>query len=199
MLFTLIPTKGVCSLPISNIQLRSVSPPISNRTSPKTQRGVALIATLMVVIMVSVLGASVLGRSLTAKKNSNKLRDLEAACLAAESSLRAGERLVEAADGWAEIDYSPDANVTWYKDNTNWSATTQGVNVMGDFKKVSGTELLAGDPMVRIELIKRLDLMGPTGDLFFKDLFRVTAKGVGRTSSGSCLRQSVVQVVASAF
>ena len=52
------------------------------------ERGIALIATLMVIV--GVLGSTVIQRTLTAKKNSNNLRNMETACLAAEAALNHG-------------------------------------------------------------------------------------------------------------
>jgi len=166
--------------------------------SPKSiikQQGVAIIATLMVVVVVSVLGVSIIQRTLSAAKVSNSLLDIEAACLSAESALRVGEAFIENdVDGWAQYLFSEDDVSDWYK--ADWTTISSGVQTVANFTNVSGATGTSGminkDPEFRLELYEHLPIGGANGKQFFQDYFRVTAQGYGRSSAAVCKRQSVV-------
>ena len=166
----------------------------STNQSGIKQQGVALIATLMVLVIIAVLGATVIHRTLSAKKNSNSLRDMEAACLAAEAALQYGSEKA-AGDPYTlnplvlrgSYPLAADSEDDWYKTDSNWLASD--VKTVTDFKKISGSTdtFLFADPLYRLEVLKEDDTTDPSFTLFL-----VTAKGFGRSSKATCFRQVVV-------
>jgi len=175
------------------------------------QQGVALIATLMVILVVAVLGIAIINRTLSAKKIDTSIRDMEAACLAAESALRRGE--VRAKEPYKKpydtpllpgqpwITY-PDAvsaaGASWYKGD--WIVS--GAIPLTNFNKISGASatLVSADPFYKVEKIEIENNMlggmnGAPGGQHEQMLFRVTARGSGRTGDTICMRQSLVTTV----
>lgn len=164
------------------------------RSLHKTQLGVALIATLMVVMIVAILGVTVINRTLSAKKSDNSLRDMEAACIAAESALRAGADAASLITPSTYYLYTEDTDPNWYKAD-DWESFDGVDSSSVAFSSVSGAEsLLHKDPIFRIEAIYQKSLDEPD-NTHYKYLFKVTAKGFGRGKKAVCLREAVVRSI----
>jgi len=160
------------------------------RKMPGRQKGSALLVSLIILLVMTILGVQALSTTMLEEKMSGNYRDNQLAFEAAEAALRAGEAWLEthitppdpsdtAADGvWSfgELDYTDD---TW------WTANGDPVNT--DFT------LLASQPMYAIEEQQRVsddEELGSNAQEPRRYFYRVVARGVGGSSNSVVLLQT---------
>jgi len=165
----------------------------------KHQTGAALIVSLMLLIVLTLLGLSGMQSTIMQERMSNNVRDKGTAFQAAESAIRTGEDWVKGQD-WlpsqlgsscttppcdlVELDYyvgMTTKNFTWWKDN--------GRAYVG---MPTGTVASAPRFIVEEHGIARLgyslDLMSKISAPF---LYRITAMGVGSTTTAEAMIETL--------
>lgn len=150
------------------------------------QRGIALIATLLVVVIVAMIGTSVIHRTLTAKKNFNSLQDMEAAYYAAESAIRTGA--ADARQATSAGSYPKYTTDKWWND---WSTVpSDSLLSLTDFKKSTsgGPDFLKADPQYMVEEIRRQPFNAQSTTTQAQVLYRISARATGRQEGLSMLQ-----------
>lgn len=160
------------------------------------QGGIALIATLIVVVIVAMIGSSVIIRTITGKKNSNSMTDFSAAYYATLSAMQAAENEVKKSTAYDGFPMETSADGNWWGISDNWSSDKRDIVPITGFHSTSSDDsFLVSDPLYNIE---RIDTGSSNAGNFNASanatqqtiFYRITAKGKGRAEA-SLLLQSI--------
>ena len=168
-------------LSCNNLMLRNIT---------LQQSGAVLIISLIMLLLLTLIGASSMQTTSLEEKMAGNLRDRNLAFQAAESALRAGEAFLTQAtlpsftsagtDGlYNETAITPQQNDDWSTFNTITYTTATLTNT-------------ASPPLY---VIQRLSNIGSSsldaGNYNENELYRVTARGVGSTSNTAVVLQTI--------
>ena len=179
---------------------------IFTQQSRQRQRGVALIMALVFLMILTIIGVTALSTTSLQEKMAGNVQDKNTAFQAAESALREAEGVVLAwtaattpaftGSGYYQPRAATDPNGPWWSDDTTW--TTGGAHI--------GASAVAEAVDPPSYIIEDLGSVGGgsagTGSLVAgfnppatvaggSNMYRITARAVGRTRSAVAMVQSV--------
>ncbi len=168
---------------------------------PERQQGVALIVALIFLLLMNILAVTALGTTTLEERMASNMSDKNIAFQAAESALTAGEVWIggqmnkpvfDPANGTDGLHLpSLSAVQVWEESTGVWSST--------DVFAYSGMQGISQQPSYLIEDLGTIpddkgSLLLPTNyKSSGKNLFRVTARGNGRTDTAVVMLQSVYE------
>jgi type IV pilus assembly protein PilX len=157
------------------------------------QRGAALITALLLLVVLTILGVSVMQMSRVQEKMAGNTRDMNVGFETAEGALRNAEALIRAQTGRPIA--CPDTTCVFRalssvgdvasQDKTWWTANGQGF-ADGSHKAMSG---VAENPRYIIEELAQVASVDPTDPTAGRTFYQVTARSTG----ASGLANTVVQ------
>jgi type IV pilus assembly protein PilX len=166
------------------------------------QAGMALVMALMFLLILTILGVAAMGTSSLQEKMAGNSKDRNLAFQAAETALINGEQRIGNAIIVTAVvaDASVATDGLWKPSSTStpvWddSATWSG----SDFFTVAGLTKVASDPKYIIEDLGQIEDKGGSLSLpqnyksTGSNLFRITARAVGGTSSSVSIVQSTYE------
>jgi type IV pilus assembly protein PilX len=166
-------------------------------TLQRSQRGIALVVSLIMLLVLTLIGVTAMQLSTRQEKMAGNTRDLDLAFQAAEAGLRFGEfnaiesglpEPTELPTGWYHIDTAPAPR--WANPAMWNSSPTMTYPLHGDFWDVAQTPQVAVEDMGLFE--------DPNGSLGvdvepdYLGAFRVSARGFGGGSATQVILQSTV-------
>ncbi|MBU2863874.1 hypothetical protein KO489_08495 [Reinekea forsetii] len=182
---------------------------LSNRQkkSPKQQGGAVLIVALSLLVILTILGISVMESSVIEERMAGNNLDYNLAFQSAESALREGEQWIAQRNSRPDTVNLPDeevvlnlnalGNAWWRNQNTAWWITDNNANGNPN----TNTFEPAGGAMGELSnlprfIIEEYDIVcdGAVNDpnaSACKVIYRITARGWGRSPSSTVLLQSL--------
>ncbi len=161
-----------------------------------SQQGAVLVVGLVLLLLLTIVGLSGARDAALQERMSGNMHDLQVARQAAEAALRSGEQftrssasLVVGSDGVVEFDERSGSRDYWH-DTFNW--LEKAVQLRAD-------EQLEGVAEQPFYVIEKLDWSCDVAELGAGaleeiEVYRVTARGVGRSSKAEVFLQSIVQL-----
>ncbi len=174
---------------------------ISGNKNKPAQAGAALIVSLLMLLVLTMLGVSAMQSTVLEEKMAGNYRNRNLAFNAAETALRDAEQYLAAnitsdspfAAGCASGLCLPDSSGTPVWETIDWSDASK-VLTYG----VGGSGAIAGinnNPAMIIEILDELPQSGSleAGVVFDSNLYRITARGVGGTDSAVVILQETLK------
>lgn len=168
---------------------------------PARQEGVALIVALIFLLLMNILAVTALGTTTLEERMASNMSDTNIAFQSAESALRGGENWIggqmnkpvfDPADGTDGLHLpSLSAVQVWEETTGVWTST--------DVQSYSGMQGVSQQPIYIIEDLGTMPedkgslVMPANYKSSGKNLFRVTARGNGRTDTAVVMLQSVYE------
>lgn len=166
---------------------------------PHRERGVVLAISLVFLLLLTIIGMTAMGTGTLQEKMAGNMRDLDISLQAAESSLRFGEGFVGqawAANGSKEPDVLRAVNGIWFADEVDWEDLSGWWVPNSRLYQDDGTKQIteaAEDPRQAVERVGEGGDDDTLGGEYGKPktvYYRITARGVGMTTTSQSVLQS---------
>lgn len=161
---------------------------------PSSQQGAVLVVGLVLLLLLTIIGLSGARDAALQERMSGNMHDLQVARQAAEAALRTGEQfarssasLVVGTGGVVELDERSGSRDYWH-DTFNWKDKAVQLHAEEQLEGV------ATQPFYAIEKLDFTCTSIAAGAMEEIEVYRVTARGVGRSSKAEVFLQSIVQL-----